>query len=74
MNTESSFDSATRLGTVSVNSNGNTDMQFQGKIAHTETSKTTVDGVVTDSSSFTIFVGGGVNVNNNSQITPTVIL
>lgn len=46
-NTESSFDSATLLGTVSVNSNGNTDMQIQGKIAHTETSKTTVDGVVT---------------------------
>lgn len=73
-NTESSFDSATLLGTVSVNSNGNTDMQFQGKIAHTETSKTTVDGFVTDSSSFTIFVGGGVNVNNNSQITPTVTM
>lgn len=57
-----------------MNTESSFDSATMGKIAHTETSKTTVDGVVTDSSSFTIFVGGGVNVNNNSQITPTVIL
>lgn len=70
--TKSSSDNGNIKGSGTVHTNGETSVTVTGGLSHTESTKTTENGVTTNSTSVTFSADVGATYNNNTnQVTPT---